>query len=59
MLPLLREHILRIFEDEVLREMFGLRREKPMEDSRKLLEELYIMYLLPNIHGVIKSRKTS
>jgi hypothetical protein len=31
--------------------MFGLRREKPMEDLRKLLEELYIMYLLPNIDG--------
>jgi hypothetical protein len=49
---------LRIFEDKVLREMFGLRREKPMEDWRKLLEKLYILYLLPNIDGVVKSRRT-
>lgn len=45
-LPLLREHTLRIFEDKVLREMFGLRREKPMEDWIKLLEELLCTFCL-------------
>jgi hypothetical protein len=49
---------LRIFEDRVLKEMFGLRREKPMKDWRKLLEGLYIFYLLPDIDGVVKSRMT-
>jgi hypothetical protein len=56
-LTLREEHKLRVFENRVLRGMFGLERE---EDGlwRKLHnDELHNLYSSPNIVRVIKSRK--
>jgi hypothetical protein len=44
------EHRLRVFENRVLRRMFGLKRDELTEDWRKLHnEELHNLYSLPNI----------
>jgi hypothetical protein len=50
------EHRLRVFENRVLREIFGPKRE---EDGswRKLNNELHNLYSSPHIFRVIKSRR--
>jgi hypothetical protein len=55
-LTLREEHRLRIFENRVLRKMFGPKRE---EDGswRKLRNELHSLYSSPNIVRVTKSRR--
>jgi hypothetical protein len=54
------EHRLRVFENRVLRKVFGVFGPKREEDGswRKLHnDELYSLYSSPNIARVIKSRK--
>jgi hypothetical protein len=55
---MLREECrLRVFENKVLRNIFGSKRDEMMGAWRKLRsEELYTLYSSPNIVGVIKSR---
>jgi hypothetical protein len=51
------EHRLRVFENRVLRKIFGSKRDEVAEEWRKLLnEELYGMYSSPHVIRVIKSR---
>jgi hypothetical protein len=48
-----------VFENRVLRRVFGLKRDEVTEDSRKLHnEELSDLYSSPNIARVVKSRRT-
>jgi hypothetical protein len=57
-LTLREEHRLRVFENRVLRRIFGPRRDEEAGDWRKLHnEELHNMYSSPNIIRIIKSRK--
>jgi hypothetical protein len=50
------EHRLRVFENRVLRTIFGPKREEE-ESCRKLHnDELHSLYSSPNIVGEIKSR---
>jgi hypothetical protein len=50
--------ILRVFENRVLRRIFGLKRDEVMGDWRKLHnEELHNLYSSPNIIRMIKSRR--
>jgi hypothetical protein len=57
-LTLRKERRLRVFENRVLRRIFGPKRDKVTEDWKKLLiEELNDLYSLPNIVRVIKSRR--
>jgi hypothetical protein len=51
------EHRLRVFENRVLRKIFGPRREE--DGSRRKLhnDELHSLYSSPNIVRVIKSRR--
>jgi hypothetical protein len=52
------ESRLRVFENRVLRRIFGGKRDEITGDWRKLLnEELNDLYALPNIIRVIKMRK--
>jgi hypothetical protein len=52
------ERRLRVFENRVLRRIFGLNREEVMVEWRKLHnEELNGLYSLPNILRMIKSRR--
>jgi hypothetical protein len=45
-----------VFENRVLRIIFGLKRDEVMEDWRKLRnEELHNLYFSPNIIRMIKS----
>jgi hypothetical protein len=55
----LREkHRLRVFENSVLRRIFGPKRDEVTDEWRKLHnEELNDMYPSPNIFRVIKSRR--
>jgi hypothetical protein len=54
-LTLREEHILRVFENRVLRRIFGPRRDKVTGDWRKLHnEELHNLYSSPNIFKMIK-----
>jgi hypothetical protein len=47
-----------VFENRVLRRIYGLKRDEVMGDSRKLHnEELHNSYSSPNIIRIIKSRK--
>jgi hypothetical protein len=56
-LTLREERKLRVFENRVLRRIFGLKREV-MGDWRKMHnEELHNLYFLPNIIRMIKSRR--
>jgi len=50
--------MLRVFEDKVLRKIFGPNEEEMMEDWKRLHnEELYNLYASPNVIKVIKSRR--
>jgi hypothetical protein len=52
------EHRLRVFENRVLRRIFGPKRDEVTEEWRKLdNEELHILYSSPNIIRQIKSRR--
>jgi len=52
------EHRLRVFENRVLRRIFGPNREEASGGWRRLhKEEIHILYTLPNINRVIRSRK--
>jgi hypothetical protein len=57
-LTLREEHRLRVFENRVLRRIFGPKRDEVTGGWRKLLnEELHIFYSSPSIITMIKSRK--
>jgi hypothetical protein len=52
------EHKLRVFENRVLRRIFGPKRDRVMEGWRKLHnEELYNLYSSPSIIRIINSRR--
>ena len=56
-LTLREERRLRVFENKVLRRIFGLKRDEVTGEWRRLhKEELYALYSSPNIIRVIKSR---
>ena len=56
--PLRVERRLRVFENKVLRRIFGPRRDEVTGDWRKLYnEELNDLYCSPNIVRVIKLRR--
>ena len=56
-LTLREEHRLRVFENRVLRRVFGPKRDELTGEWRKLHnEELNDLYSLPNIVRVVKSR---
>jgi hypothetical protein len=49
---------LRVFENRVLRRIFGPKRDEVTEEWRRLhKKELYALYSSPNIIRVIKSRR--
>jgi hypothetical protein len=57
-LTLREEQRLRVFENRVLRRIFGSKRDEATEDWRRLHnEELNDLYSSPNIIRVIKSRR--
>ena len=57
-LTLREERRLRVFENRVLRRVFGPKRDEVTGEWRKLHnEELSILYSLPNIVRVVKSRR--
>jgi hypothetical protein len=57
-LTLREEHRLRIFENRVLRRIFGSKRQEVMGSWRKLHnEELHNLYSSPSIIGMIQSRR--
>jgi hypothetical protein len=57
-LTLREERRLRVFENSVLRRVFGPKRDEVTEEWRKLYnEELSDLYSLPNIVPVVKSRR--
>jgi hypothetical protein len=57
-LTLREEHRLRVFENKVLRRIFGPKRDEVTGDWRKLHnEELHNLYSSPNIIRMIKSRR--
>jgi hypothetical protein len=51
------EHKLRVFENSVLRKIFGPKREEAGSWRKLHNDELYDLYSLPNIIRVIKSRR--
>jgi hypothetical protein len=52
------EHRLRVFENRVLRRIFGSKRDEVIGGSRKLHNEgLHSLYSSPNIIRIIKSRR--
>jgi hypothetical protein len=52
------EHRLRVFENRVLRRIFGPKRDEVMEGWRKLHnEELRDLYSSPSISRMIKSKR--
>jgi hypothetical protein len=56
-LALRQEHRLRVFENRMLRRIFGPKREEVMGEWRKLhIEELCDMYYSPSIITMIKRR---
>ena len=57
-LTLREEHRLRVFENKVLRRIFGPKRDEVKGEWRRLhSEELKVLYSSPNIVWVIKSRR--
>jgi len=57
-LTLREEHTLRVFENRVLRRIFGLKRNEVTGEWRKLHnEELNVLYSSPNIVQVIKLKR--
>jgi hypothetical protein len=57
-LTLREEHRQRVFEDRVLRRIFGPKRDEVTGEWRKLHnEELHILFSSPNIIRQIKSRR--
>jgi hypothetical protein len=57
-LTLREEHRLKVFENRVLRRIFGPRRDKVTGEWRKLHnEELHDLYSLPNIIRTMKSKR--
>jgi hypothetical protein len=57
-LTLREEHRLRVFENRVLRRIFGPRRDEVTGGWRKLHnEELHVLYSSPSIIRVIKARR--
>ena len=57
-LTLREEHRLRVFENRVLRRVFGPKRAEVTGEWRKLhIEELSDLYSLPSIVRVVKSRR--
>jgi hypothetical protein len=56
--PTLREeHRLRVFENRVLRRIFGLKKEEDGSWRKLHIDELHRLYSSPNIVRVIKSRR--
>jgi hypothetical protein len=56
-LTLKEEHRLRVFENRVLRRIFGPKRDEVTREWRKLHnEELHDLYSSPSIIRIIKSR---
>jgi hypothetical protein len=54
----MEEHKLKVFENRVLRRIFGPKRDEVTGEWRKLLnEELRNLYSLPSIIRIIKSRR--
>jgi hypothetical protein len=54
----LNEHRLRVFENRVLRRIFGPKRDEVTGSCRKLHnEELHNLYCSPNVIRMIKSRR--
>jgi hypothetical protein len=57
-LTLREEHRLRVFENRVLRRIFGLKRDEVKGEWRKLHnKELHDLYSSPSIIRIIKSRR--
>jgi hypothetical protein len=57
-MTLREEHRLGVFENRVLRRIFGLKRDEMTGEWRKLHnEELHDLYSLPSIIRIIKARK--
>ena len=56
-LTLRQEHRLRVFENRILRRIFGPKRDENWEWRRLHNEKLHSLYRLPNIAKVIKSRR--
>jgi hypothetical protein len=57
-LTLREKHRLRVFENRVLRRIFGPKRDEETGEWRKLHnEELHILYSSPNIIRQLKSRR--
>jgi hypothetical protein len=52
-----KEHRLRVFENRVLKRVFGLKKDEMMGGWRKLHDELCNLYSLPSIIRMIKSRR--
>jgi hypothetical protein len=56
--PLREKHGLRVFENRVLRRIFGPKRDEVTEGWRKLHnEELHSLYSSPSIVRLIKSKR--
>jgi hypothetical protein len=51
------EHLLRVFENRVLRKIFGPKREDDVSWRKLHNDELHNLYSSPNIVKVIKSRR--
>jgi hypothetical protein len=56
-LTLREEHRLRVFENRVLRRIFGAKREEDGSWRKLHTDELHSLYSSPNIVRVIKSRR--